>query len=246
MKRTLFAALLAMTALPAHALDLSAMTDAEKAAFGEAVKDYLMENPQVLVEAINKLEERQAAAEAQNDATLIQTNAKEIFEDGHSWVGGNPEGDVTIVEFMDYKCTYCKKAYSEVETLLKKDGNIRFVVKEFPILGRQSELAARFAVAVQQLSGAEAYAQVHDDLMNFRGDITLDSLKRLAEMRKLDADALMKRMNEEDVTSVLRANYKLAERMNIAGTPAFVIGDEMLRGYAPLQQMQQMVSDQRG
>lgn len=245
MKRTLFAALLAMTALPAHALDLSAMTDAEKAAFGEAVKDYLMENPQVLVEAINKLEERQAAAEAQNDATLIQTNAKEIFEDGHSWVGGNPEGDVTIVEFMDYKCTYCKKAYSEVETLLKKDGNIRFVVKEFPILGRQSELAARFAVAVQQLSGAEAYAQVHDDLMNFRGDITLDSLKRLAEMRKLDADALMKRMNEEDVTSVLRANYKLAERMNIAGTPAFVIGDEMLRGYAPLQQMQQMVSDQR-
>lgn len=245
MKRTLFAALLAMTALPAHALDLSAMTDAEKTAFGEAVKDYLMENPQVLVEAINKLEERQAAAEAQNDATLIQTNAKEIFEDGHSWVGGNPEGDVTIVEFMDYKCTYCKKAYSEVETLLKKDGNIRFVVKEFPILGRQSELAARFAVAVQQLSGAEAYAQVHDDLMNFRGDITLDSLKRLAEMRKLDADALMKRMNEEDVTSVLRANYKLAERMNIAGTPAFVIGDEMLRGYAPLQQMQQMVSDQR-
>lgn len=246
MKRTLFAALLAMTALPAHALDLSAMTDAEKAAFGEAVKDYLMENPQVLVEAINKLEERQAATEAQNDATLIQTNAKELFEDSQSWVGGNPDGDVTVVEFMDYKCGYCKKAYSEVDTLLKKDGKIRFIVKEFPILGPQSELGARFAVAVRQISGDAAYGQVHDDLMKFRGDITLDSLKRLAEMRKLDADAVLKRMNEEDVTAVLRANYKLAERMNIGGTPAFVIGDEMLRGYAPLQQMQTMVADQRG
>ncbi|MFT3687558.1 DsbA family protein [Paenirhodobacter sp.] len=245
MKRTLFAALLAMTALPVHALDLSAMTDAEKAAFGEAVKEYLFAHPEVLVEAINKLEERQAAAEAQNDATLIQTNAKDLFEDGHSWVGGNPQGDVTIVEFTDYKCTYCKKAYPEVNTLLKTDGNIRFVVKEFPILGRQSELAARFAVAVQQVAGDAAYAQVHDDLMNFRGDITLDSLKRLAETRKLDADALMKRMNEEEVTNVLRANYKLAERMGIAGTPAFVIGGEMLRGYAPLQQMQQIVAGQR-
>ncbi|WP_420342697.1 DsbA family protein [Paenirhodobacter sp.] len=246
MKRTLFAALLAMTALPAHALDLSAMTEAEKAAFGQAVKDYLMENPQVLVEAINKLEERQAAAEAQNDKQLVATNAKEIFEDGHSWVGGNPEGDVTIVEFMDYRCSYCKKAYSEVDQLLKKDGKIRFVVKEFPILGPQSELAARFAVAVQQVAGDAAYAQIHDDLMTFRGDFTLESLKRLAESRKLDSDALFKRMNEEEVSNVLRANYKLAERMNISGTPAFVIGGDMLRGYAPLPQMQKIVADQRG
>ena len=164
MKRTLFAALLAMTALPAHALDLSAMTEAEKAAFGQAVKDYLMENPQVLVEAINKLEERQAAAEAQNDKQLVATNAKEIFEDGHSWVGGNPEGDVTIVEFMDNRCSYCKKANTEVDQLLKKDGKIRFVVKEFPILGPQSELAARFAVAVQQVAGDALPAAVGEAL----------------------------------------------------------------------------------
>ncbi len=248
MIRTTFAALALSTALaaPAGALDLSAMTDAEKAAFGEAVKAYLMENPQVLVEAINVLEERQQAAEAQNDKVLVATNAKDIFEAPADWVGGNPEGDVTVVEFMDYRCTYCRKAYSEVEELLKQDGKIRFVVKEFPILGQESELSARFAVAVKQIAGDAAYKTIHDALIGFRGAITLESLTRLAEENKLDAKAIMQRMNEEEVTAVLRANHQLAERMRISGTPAFIIGEELMRGYAPLATMQEIVDGQRG
>ena len=248
MTRNLIAALALSTTLaaPAMALDLSAMSDAEKAAFGDAVKDYLMQNPQVLVEAINVLEERQQAAAAQNDKVLIQTNAKDIFEDGHSWVGGNPDGDVTVVEFMDYRCTYCKKAYEEVAQLLDQDGKIRFVVKEFPILGQESELSARFAVAVKQVAGDEPYEKIHDALMGFRGAITLESLSRLAKDQGLDAEPILKRMNEEEVTAVLRANHQLAARMGISGTPAFVIGGDMLRGYAPLSAMQQIVADQRG
>lgn len=248
MTRTLFAALALSTtlALPAAAFDLSAMSTEEKAAFGEAVRSYLMENPQVLVEAINVLETRQQAEAAQNDGELVKTNADAIFNFAGDWVGGNPEGDVTMVEFIDYKCTYCKKAYEVVESLLGKDKNIRFVVKEFPILSQQSELGARFAVAVRQVSGDAAYETVHNTLMEFRGDITVESLKRLAEDSKLDADAVLKRMNTEDVTAVLRANAQLAERMGIAGTPAFVVGGQLLRGYAPEETMAQIVAEERG
>lgn len=248
MTRTLLSALALSTALaaPAGALDLSKMSTEEKAAFGEAVKDYLMQNPEVLVEAINVLEERQQAAAVENDKTLVDTNAKDIFEDGFSWIGGNPQGDVTIVEFMDYKCTYCKKAFPEVEDLLKKDGNIRLIVKEFPILSQQSELGARFAVATKQVAGDAAYKTVHDALVGMRGDISLEGLKRLAADNKFDADAIIKKMNTEEVTAVLRANHQLAERMNISGTPTFIIGNEMLRGYAPEEAMAKIVAEQRG
>ncbi|ETD01523.1 DsbA family protein [Rhodobacter capsulatus] len=236
----------AVLGTPAAALDLSAMSAADKAAFGEAVKAYLMENPEVLVEAINKLEERQQAAQADNDKVLVQTNADDIFHFAGDWVGGNPEGDVTMVEFIDYKCTYCKKAYEVVDEVLKKDGKIRFVVKEFPILSDQSVLAARFAVATRQVAGDAAYEKVHDALMAVRGDITLDSLQRLAEEQKIDAKAVLAQMNSEEVTSVLRANAQLAERMAIAGTPAFVVGGQLLRGYAPAEVMAQIVADERG
>ncbi|ADE85488.1 oxidoreductase, DSBA family [Rhodobacter capsulatus SB 1003] len=236
----------AVLGTPAAALDLSAMSAADKARFGEAVKAYLMENPEVLVEAINKLEERQQAAQADNDKVLVQTNADDIFHFAGDWVGGNPEGDVTMVEFIDYKCTYCKKAYEVVDEVLKKDGKIRFVVKEFPILSDQSVLAARFAVATRQVAGDAAYEKVHDALMAVRGDITLDSLQRLAEEQKIDAKAVLAQMNSEEVTSVLRANAQLAERMAIAGTPAFVVGGQLLRGYAPAEVMAQIVADERG
>ena len=248
MKYVSLAALTMAAALgaPAAALDLSTMSAAEKAAFGEAVKTYLMENPEVLVEAINKLEERQQAAQADNDKVLVQTNAEDIFHYAGDWVGGNPDGDVTMVEFIDYKCTYCKKAYEVVDEVLKKDGKIRFVVKEFPILSDQSVLAARFAVATRQVAGDAAYEKVHDALMAVRGDITLDSLQRLAEEQKIDAKAVLAQMNSEEVTAVLRANAQLAERMAIEGTPAFVVGGQLLRGYAPAEVMAQIIADERG
>lgn len=250
MTRTTLAALALSTTLlataPAAAFDLTAMTEAEKEAFGAAVKDYLMANPEVLVEAIGVLEQRQVAAEAENDKVLVQTNAEDIFNDSHSWVGGNPEGDVTVVEFIDYRCSYCRKAHDEVAALLAKDPGIRFVVKEFPILGQQSELSSRFAVAVKQLAGDEVYKQAHDALISFRGDITLESLTRLAKDLGQDPDPILQRMNEEAVTAVLRANHQLAERMRISGTPAFVIGGDLLRGYAPVAAMQRMIAEQRG
>ncbi|MEC9311738.1 MAG: thioredoxin domain-containing protein, partial [Pseudomonadota bacterium] len=138
---------LALLGAPAQALDLSNMSATEREAFGAQVREYLMENPEVILEAVNLLEQRQAAAEATRDQALVADNLQELENDGYSWVGGNPEGDITLVEFMDYRCGYCRRAAREVAELLAKDGNIRWVVKEFPILGEASVLSSRFAVA---------------------------------------------------------------------------------------------------
>ncbi|MGN7870424.1 disulfide isomerase/thiol-disulfide oxidase [Paracoccus haematequi] len=228
MKR-LIAALL-LTATPAMAFDISAMSDAEKAAFGDAVREYLMANPEVLVESINVLEERRVASEAENDVALVASNHEAIFQDGHSWVGGNPDGDVTVVEFIDYRCGYCRKFNDQVHDLVESDGNIRLILKEFPILGQDSETSARFAVAAKQLGGDQAYVKAHDELMALRGAPSPEALKSIAAAIGLDGDEVLNTMNTESVSAVLRENRQLAERMAIMGTPTFVIGDTLLRG----------------
>jgi protein-disulfide isomerase len=228
MKR-LIAALM-ISALPASALDLSAMTEDERAAFGAAVRSYLMENPQVLVEAINELEARQVAEAARSDQELASTHAEALFQDGASWIGGNPEGSVEMAMFIDYRCGVCRQFNAEVLDAVEEDGDIRLVMKEFPILGPESEMASRFAVAVLQAAGDEAYLAAHNALMEMRGQVSEDSLRQIAGRIGVDADDIVNRMETESVTAVLRANRELADAMAIQGTPTFVIGDQMLRG----------------
>jgi len=224
----------------------SKLTDAERTDFRAEVRAYLMENPEVLMEAIGVLEDRRGQDAAANDIALLAANADEILNDPASWVGGNPDGDITLVEFMDYRCGYCKKAFAEVSELIKSDGNIRFVVKEFPILGPQSELASRFAVAVLQVEGADAYEKAHSALMVMKGDVTEDSLAALGtEVGLADTAAVMARMVAPEVTSVIEANRALAQRLDINGTPTFVIDQTLVRGYVPLDGMRQIVDGQR-
>lgn len=230
MKALMTAALLCATALPAAAFDPANMSDAEKAAFGQAVRDYLMANPDVLVESINVLEERRVADESKNDKLLVENNKAEILDDGHSWVGGNPQGSITLVEFFDYRCGYCKQVNPQLEQLMQSDKDVKVILKEFPILTAESELAAKFAVAVQQVSGPDAYKKVHDALMANRGPVNLETLGKLADDQGLDRKAVLDRMNGEEVMAVLRANKQLAEKMSIMGTPTFIINGEMIRG----------------
>ncbi len=237
---------LGVAAAPASALDLGAMTAEERALFGEQVRAYLMENPQVIMEAVSALEQQQANAQAQADIDLVTQNADAIFNDGFSYVGGNPDGDITLVEFMDYRCGFCKRAFSEVEQLLAADGNIRFIVKEFPILGEQSVVASRFAMATKLVEGDAAYKAIHDALMEYNGEISLPALRRLAGTFGHDADAIEARMEDETITASLRATRELAQRLQINGTPTFVLSDEMLRGYLPADQLQMIVDDKRG
>lgn len=237
------AALCAVMATAAMAQE--AMTDAERAAFRAEVKAYLLENPEVLIEAMDVLQSRQQAAAEQNDKQIVDANRDAIFNDAASWVGGNPDGDVTVVEFLDYRCGYCRKAWQEVDELVKSDGNIRIVMKEFPILGEQSVISSRFAIAVLQLHGNEAYATTHDALISLRADANDESLERLAGELGYDWAELQTRMNAPEVTSVIEANHALAQKLDISGTPTFVIDGTMVRGYVPLDGMRDIIAQER-
>ena len=247
MTRTLTAMALALTALAsqATAFNIAQMSDAERSAFRAEVRAYLIENPEVIMEAVAELEKRQADAQARGDADMVQINAKDIFDDGYSWVGGNPDGDITLVEFIDYRCGYCRKAHDEVQELVGTDGKIRFIVKEFPILGEESVLASRFVIAVQQVAGADAYKRVHDRLITFKGSMGNDAFTRIANEEGLDAKTILARMDAPEVSGVIASNHSLAGRLSINGTPTFVLDDNLLRGYMPLDAMTQMVADAR-
>jgi len=238
------AAVLAL-ASPSFATDISAMNADETDAFRAAVRAYLMDNPEVLLEAIAVLEQREAEAQAANDDTLVAVNAEALFNDGYSYIEGNLEGDVTIVEFVDYNCGYCKRAFPEVKELLATDGNIRLILKEFPILGEASVLASRFAISTQILFGDAAYGAVHDTMMTMRGTITPETLLTLANGLDLDGQAILDGMENPAVNQIIGQNHALAQRMQISGTPSFVVGNEMLRGYLPLESMQQVVAQAR-
>jgi len=226
------------------------MTEEDRAAFGAQVRAYLMENPEVIFEAVAEFERRTAEAQSGMDATLVEINAEAIFDDGHSWVGGNLDGDLTLVEFMDYRCSFCRRAQPQVADFLSSDGNVRLIVKEFPILGPQSEMMSRFAVAVQ-LNGSDAqYAEAHDRLMAWDGDFTETSARLLADELGLMAEDVLGGMNGDEVSAILAANRELAQRLQISGTPTFVMGGmdggELLRGYLPADEMQGIAERLRG
>ncbi len=227
------------------AADLGEMTEDERAAFRAEVKAYLLENPEVIVEAMDVLQSREDADAAARDVQLLQTNAPALFNSPSDWVGGNLEGDITVVEFMDYRCGYCRKAHSEVKELISSDGNIRYVVKEFPILGQESLLSAQFAIAVRMIHGDAAYLAAHNALMTLRGEANGDSLARLAQDLGFDPQAILAKMGTAEVKAVIDLNHALASTMEISGTPTFVVDKTMIRGYVPLDDMRQIVADQR-
>ncbi|MGY6705085.1 DsbA family protein [Roseinatronobacter sp.] len=220
----------ALAELGAQPLPDTVTVDAE---FGEMVRSYLLQNPEVIFEAVAEYEMRNTASQADMDLALIDANYDEIFNDGHSWVGGNPDGDLTLVEFMDYQCGFCKRAYPEVTSFLEQDGNVRLIIKEFPILGPDSELASRFAIAVKQMAGDDAYGAAHSALIQYEGRYTPDMLSDLAEDLGLDGDDVLAMLNDDAITTILEENRMLAQRLQVSGTPSFIMETEFLRGFVP-------------
>lgn len=234
-----------MISLPAQALDLQNMTAEERAIFRQEVRAYLMEQPEIIIEAVNQLEARQQQQQAQADLNLVSDNADALFNDGYSYVGGNPDGDITLVEFLDYRCGYCRRAHEEVAKMLETDGNIRLIVKEFPILGEQSVLASQFAIAVKIVAGNDVYKAINDSLMTLPGEVNMPTLTRLGNTFGLDMAAIEVEMNGPNVANEIEQTRALAQILRITGTPTFVMHDEMLRGYLPYDQMMLIVEDKR-
>lgn len=227
-------ALIAALSLTAPAAQAQ-MTDAERAALRAEFRAYLLDNPEVIFEAVAEFERRTAMAQTDMDTTLVEINADELFFDTHSWVGGNPQGDLTLVEFVDYRCSFCRQAFPEMMQFVAEDANVRLVIKEFPILSPESELMSRFAIAVLQLGDADRYLRAHEALIGWTDPVTEVTLGALALDLGLDPAAVMARMRSSAVTNVLAENRSLAQRLQISGTPTFAMGTaaggELVRGF---------------
>jgi protein-disulfide isomerase len=244
--RPLLPALALIVALPAAAqTPETPMSERERSALHAEIRAYLLANPEILNEMIAILEQKQQAETAEKDRTLVATHAQAIFDDGFSFVGGNPDGAFTIVEFLDYQCGFCRRAHPDVAELLASDGDIRWIVKEMPILGPGSELAARAAVATLIAEGPERYAALNDRLMRLQGQVDDASLDKALAEAGLDAAAIRARMHDPEVTRRLEATRALADDLAISGTPTFVFENQMVRGYLPLAEMRGLVEELR-
>jgi protein-disulfide isomerase len=219
-----FTLLLGWLALPTTAGEFSQQ---EREAIGEIVRDYLLKNPEVLRDAIAELERRQAAMAEAKARAFIAQNAKLIFRSEDDLVMGNPEGTITMVEFLDYNCGYCKRAYPEVHELIADNKDLRLVIKEFPVLGPGSEIAARAALAAKKQG---KYSEFYHALMQHRGGKSEASVLATATELGLDIEKLKADMTDPAIAATIARNYQLAEGLIINGTPAFVIADKIEHG----------------
>ena len=227
------------------AMDINNLTNADRKVLQKEIRRYILENPDIIFEAADIVRKREAALEVQEDEELIQSNFHEIFYDNYSYVGGNPDGDITIVEFVDYKCGYCRRAAELVRELMAKDDNIRFVVKEFPILGEASLVSSKFAIAVKNIGGPEKYKVAHDILLALTAEPTEIYLRRIAKELELNPEELFEAMQSDLVAQEIDQTGELAQKLQISGTPTFILGDQFLRGFVPLEILSKAIHSER-
>ncbi len=214
----------------------------DEAEFGAKVRGYLLANPQVLREVIDELNIQEKAAAEREKTAQIASLDQQLKYDPNSFVAGNPDGDITIVEFFDYRCGYCKRSFPDLMKTVEEDGNIRLVLKEFPILGDESILASRAAIAS---IAQDKYMDFHSKLMETRGSFSLDRLLSLAEEYGLDTAQLQSDMNSEKTNEIIRANYAVARELGVTGTPAFIIGNTFVPGAVSADELKNLVAEAR-
>jgi len=208
---------------------------------GKIVKDYLLTHPEVMQDVMAELEKRQQAAETEKHRTAIVENKATLFSSPHQVVLGNPQGSVTMVEFFDYNCGYCKRAMSDMLDLIKNDSNLKFVLKEFPVLGEGSVDAARVAVAARmQDSTGKKYIEFHQKLLGGRGGA--DKMRALAVAKEVgfDMPRLERDMGSDEVKKTIDENMKLAEALGVNGTPSYVVGQEVVVGAVGLDALREI------
>lgn len=225
-------------ALPEQSLSQEISDDRIKALVAETLR----ENPELVLEALQALEARQAEAQAATAASVLTEERSMLERDPNAPVLGNPDGDVTIVEFFDYNCPYCKRAMPEVNALMAEDTNVRLVLREWPILSEGSAFAARAALASRQQG---KYAEMHDALMTMRGKVEAEAVLRIAGEVGLDVEKLKIDMQSPEVEEHIATSMRLAEALGFNGTPSFVVGDQLIPGFVEKPELVEAVTAAR-
>ena len=219
-----------------------ALTPAQKQAVEKVIHDYFMAHPEFIIDVLHAAEAKVKADKAEDARHAIEAKRQELLHDASAPVGGNPAGDVTIVEFFDYRCPYCKEVEPSLEALLQQDPKLRIVYKEFPVLGPPSVYATRMAMAALKQG---KYAPFHKAMMAEKGDITDEVVRKVAKSVGVDVEKAKDEMNAGEVDELIKRNYTLADALDIQGTPAFIIGDTLVPGATDIAQLRQLVAEAR-
>jgi protein-disulfide isomerase len=243
-------AAVACAALVAAALPYAVRADEfsapQRGEIEKIVRDYLVSHPEVLQEAMTELDKRQSAAEAEKHKDVVKQQAATLFSSPRQVNLGNPQGNVTFVEFFDYNCGYCKRAMGDMLTLLKDDPNLKIVLKEFPVLGPGSVEAAQVAVAVRmQDKTGKKYLEFHQKLLGGRGQADRAHALAVAKDIGMNMAQIDKDMQSPEVKATLEENFKLAEQLGLNGTPSYVIGDNVVVGAIGLQGLEEKINTAR-
>ena len=235
-------AFLLAPSVPASAQGFSG---AQKEEIGRVIREYLLKNPEVLQEAITELQRRTAENEKTAQTAAIKETRETLISSPHGNVVGNPKGDVTLVEFFDYNCGYCKQAVPDLQKLIKADPNLRIVLKDLPVLGPDSMEASRVALAVKQQISGDKLFEYHTRLMATRGRIGAERATALAKEMGLDMARLQRDIAGPEVAAALAENRQLSEKLAINGTPAFIIGEEVIPGAVGADLLKQAIAGMR-
>jgi uncharacterized protein len=237
-----------VTLPPTHADSAPAsFSTAQRGVIEQMTKDYILAHPEVIQDALAALQERQQADDAKAHEAAVQEHDAEIFGSPHQVVLGNPQGKVTLVEFFDYNCAYCKRALPDMLSLMKDDGDLRVILKEFPVLGDGSVEAARVAVAVRmQDPTGQKYLEFHQKLLAGRGEANGERALAVAKEVGLDVDRLKRDMASPEAKATIDENLKLGETIGITGTPTYVVGSEVVVGAVGLDELAKKLAAQRG
>ncbi|HTN95621.1 MAG TPA: DsbA family protein [Nordella sp.] len=241
--RALLIAMIALLVLPAQAAEFN---DVQKKELGDIIRQYLLDNPEVVRDAMQELERKQQVAEDSARTDSLKSMAPEIFHGKDDLIGGNPKGKVTMVEFFDYNCGYCKRAFPDVMKMIDADKDLKLVMKEFPILGPGSVYAARAALASRKQG---KYWEFHMAMMAHEGRIDEAVADQIAQATGLDVKKLKADMEADEVSQVINRNMQLADTLKIQGTPAFIIDETVIPGavgYEALAAVVKQIRDSGG
>jgi protein-disulfide isomerase len=222
-------ALVVGVSLPALAQS-PVFTEQQKSAMQEVIKDYLMKNPELIQEALMELDKRQKEGERTSRLKIIQDKTGPLFTAKHNASFGNPNGDVTIIEFFDYNCGFCKRALGDLQRMIGDDRNLRVIVKDFPVLGQGSVEAATVALALKQQLPAEKVWSFHQKLLGVRGQVGRQQALDAAKEAGADMARLQRDMDSAVVRTAIEENIQIADSLGLTGTPSYVVGDEIVVG----------------
>jgi len=207
------------------------------------VREYLLDNPEVIVEALEALQAQQQHSQQQQHSGAIAANMEQLVGSRRDPFIGNPDASVTIVEFFDYQCPYCKRMAQDLAKIAAEDPDVKIIFKEFPVFGRESTLATRAALASAKQG---KYQEFHLAIMGLRGAPSENAIFRAASRLGMDLDRLRRDMQSPSIETQIQANLQLARQVGVRGTPAFIVGDQLVPGAMSADQMRQLIAEKRG